>query len=72
MVLNCIIPKAGMQQENIGVTGERKQGKPWPGNELNNCRKKKEDGENCNKLFVSTKCGICLGQLCLSYSLEGP
>jgi hypothetical protein len=25
MLLNCIIPKAGMQQEDIRVTGERKQ-----------------------------------------------
>jgi hypothetical protein len=29
MLPNCIIPKAGMQQEDIVVNGERKQGRPW-------------------------------------------
>jgi len=38
-----------MQQEGIGVTGEKKQGRPWPGNGLNSRRKKKEDSENSKK-----------------------
>jgi hypothetical protein len=71
MLLNCIIPKAGMQQDDTGVTGEKKQGRPWPGNGLNSHRKKKEDSENGNKPLGSTKCGICLVK-CAYHSLEGP
>jgi hypothetical protein len=49
MLLNCIIPKAGMQWEDIEMTGESKQGRPWPGNGLNGQRQKMEDGENGNE-----------------------
>ena len=37
----CSIPKIGEGQQDVGVTGERKQGMPWLGNWPKNQREKK-------------------------------
>lgn len=34
--------KNGVQQQDVGVIGRRKQGRPWPGNGLKSYRKKKK------------------------------
>jgi hypothetical protein len=43
MPTNFSIPKTGMQQQGISVTGGRKQGSMWPRNGLKRQRNKEEE-----------------------------